>query len=147
MERDFNPKKLPASSLVYIYPEQLEGGSEFRRRARHMTVDIDAVVRRTSVRAKGYVDGKPALEIHVLKSNAANLPIKEGSAVEIELTIGQHIWHAKVRSTPKNKYVWISPKIEDSQGKRHRLVDALGTGYQPNERVVLRTNGYKVQVL
>lgn len=101
-----------------------------------------AVVGRTG----WYADKKPALEIHVPKSEAQSLPIKENGAVEIDLKVANRIWRGKLRMTKNCPYVWISPTLMDSRGQRYRLVDAL-VDFEPNDRVILTTNGRQVEVV
>jgi len=101
-----------------------------------------AVVGRTG----WYADGKPALEIHASKLKADSLPIRENGPAKIDLKIGNRIWRAKLRITEDCPYVWISPTLIDSNGQRCRLVDALAN-FQPNDRVILRTKGRKVEVI
>jgi hypothetical protein len=111
-----------------------------------MVVDTHAVVRRTS----WYADKKPALEIHVAKSEASHLPTNgENGDFEIELKIGEHSWRAKFRWTQRYENVWLSPRIEDFDGKRYRLVDAISTlgDHKGNELVTLKIDGHRVEVV
>ena len=93
-----------------------------------------------------YADEKPALEIHAPKSEAHNLPIKENGSIEIDLKVTDRIWRGKLRMTENCPYVWISPTLMDSRGQRYRLVDIL-VDFEPNDRVILNTNGRQVEVV
>lgn len=99
------------------------------------------VVRQTSV----YADGKPALEIHVRKSDAVHLPIKSDGEKNCSLIVDGRTWTGLLRRTAEYDYVWISPKVWDSAGKRCRLVDAL-SGLAPNDHVWLRIDDSTIEI-
>ena len=94
--------------------------------------------------------GMPTKSQH-LKSTRPNLkrrvfPIKENGAIEIDLKVTDRIWRGKLRMTENCPYVWISPTLMDSRGQRYRLVDVL-VDFEPNDRVILNTNGHQVEIL
>jgi uncharacterized protein (DUF4415 family) len=101
-----------------------------------------AVIGQTSL----YADGKPALEIHAPKAQAKNLPINKDGRVNINLKIGNRRWSAKLHMTKNCPYVWISPTLINSAGRRCRLVDAL-VDFRPKDRVILKTEGREVEVI
>lgn len=95
-----------------------------------------------------YVDGTPKREIHVPIERARGLPFVLGTRVSIELRVGQATYEGGLRSTPENRYVWISPDIIGSKGERLSLGKVLTDfGLASNDRVHIRVDGTNLEVV
>jgi len=72
-----------------------------------------------------YADGVERMEIWINKKKAYPLPFKLGIRVPIRLRVGAHVYHAGLRSTENNDYVWICSDLIDDKGKKARLTKVL----------------------
>lgn len=133
MPRRAKPKPLKAA---------VDAGGADKNDFTASTGETRAIVGRTG----WYADGKPALEIHVRKSETRSLPIRQNGITEIDLKVGNRTWHAKLHMTQNCRDVWMSPVVIDDRGQRGRLVDAL-VNFRPNDRVILKTRGREVEVV
>ena len=83
-------------------------------------------------------DDLERLEIWVDKKVAGPLPCENNLRIPVQLIIGDQVYTAGLRSTPRNSYVWICPDLEDSRGKKARLAEVLGAnGFEKNQKVLL----------
>jgi hypothetical protein len=89
-----------------------------------------------------YKDGTERLEIWINRKFDPELPNINGLPVQICLIIGQNRYDGLIRSTVKNKYIWISPTIRTLDGKRTTLGHVLPEmEFRKNERVTLSVVG------
>ena len=104
-----------------------------------MTNSVIGAVRQLG---RDYADGTLWLEIHVPIEKADQLPIQLGVRVPVKLQVGQTEYMAGLRSTKKNKYVWVCPDIYLPTGERRTLGRALTDAeFRPNDRVKLVVSG------
>lgn len=109
-----------------------------------MTVQVRGFARGV---ATFYSDGAEAMEIHTPKSEAHGLPFVDGQRVPVSLRIGAREFIAGLRATESNRYVWISPDVRDSEGRKARLVDILKeANIGKNQRLGLLVNGTNITV-
>ena len=95
-----------------------------------------------------YSNGTERLEIWVDKDNARGLPYVDGERMAISLKIGSQQYTGGIRSTIKNKYVWVCPDIEDENGQKDSLTNALKRGnFKKNQQVYLEVDGVLITVL
>lgn len=109
-----------------------------------MTATVRAVVRGIGNR---YADGTESIEIHVPVGSAQGLPYLLGTRVEIELSVDGTTYRAGLRSTERNKFVWICPNVVAPGGVKARLADIVtAAGWNKNDRVFLVTDGLSITV-
>ena len=94
-----------------------------------------------------YQNGLERFEIHIKKQDAKYLPYIENEAVPIELCINDTCYDSLLRSTAKNKYVWISPKLITKNEEKETLANVLlEEGFQKNQTVSLKVDGKIIHV-
>ena len=94
-----------------------------------------------------YADNYERMEIWVENNKANALPYKENTRVPIQLFICSNRHAAGLRSTAKNKYVWICPNLLDSDRKNLSLSRVLTScGFKKNEKVKLSVNKDSITV-
>ena len=100
---------------------------------------VNAVIRGLG---KPYADGTEPIEIHVLPNNAHGLPFSYGTRVPVTLTVNSETYHAGLRATVVNKYVWICPDVKTKNGTTKKLAHIVDDArFKKNERVILEVNG------
>ncbi len=102
-----------------------------------------------TVRSTGqYADKTPVLEIHVPVAHAAGLTAERDGAVRVQLLLGDEWYKGRVRATPENDYVWVSPTVTTLSGERSSLGRVLSNlRVRANDRVQLKVRGSKIRVL
>ena len=109
-----------------------------------MTSKVQGKVRGLS---QFYVGGLERTEIWVNKKQADPLPFVEGKRVGIELLISSHRYHAGLRATSQNRYVWICPDLKDQNGARPSLAQVLKQfGFSKNLSVWLHVREKSVEL-
>ena len=104
-----------------------------------MTNFVNGVVRQLG---QNYADGTLRLEVHVPIERANHLPLQIGKRVPVTLHVGGMEYSAGLRSTKKNKYVWICPDVYLPAGERLTLGRILtDAALCPNDRVQLAVDG------
>ncbi|HCG7136790.1 restriction endonuclease [Vibrio parahaemolyticus] len=94
---------------------------------------IKGKVRRTN----RYADGSDYLEIHLKKSDCANLPFIEGERVNVDSLIDNTRYQVGLRMTRDNDYAWICPNAY-AQGEKERLANVLSAiGLSANDEVLV----------
>ena len=94
---------------------------------------------------KRYADGTEPMEIWVTIDRACGLPYSNGNRIPIDLQINGDHYHAGLRATVNNAYVWISPDIKTQDGIPKKLAHVLEiAGFKKNDRVLLATNGKNI---
>lgn len=100
-----------------------------------------AITARVRGTGRRYKDGQEALEIHIARDEAHGLPTKQGARVKVHLKIGPRLYTAGLRSTRRNRYVWICPNLDDGV----KLADALArAGFKKNQAIELDVSGETV---
>jgi hypothetical protein len=95
-----------------------------------------------------YSNGKERFEIHIAKSNAEYLRHTIGSPMPILLQIGAVVYNGVLRSTVKNKYLWISATVYDHDGNRKTLEDVLSkNGILKNQIILLHYTSGKICIV
>jgi hypothetical protein len=62
--------------------------------------------------------------------------------VPVTISIGGSDFQAGLRTTPRQKIVYVAADLQDSTGKAARLADVLRrNGFRRNDRVVLKAHG------
>jgi transcriptional regulator with XRE-family HTH domain len=100
-------------------------------------------------------DGLESFKIEIPKKQANGFPYQDGGRVSVNLIIANNNYIASVRSTKRNKYVWICPNLSDKGNEKTNLTKVLkDNGIEKNETVALEyeseenmTVGEKVQLL
>lgn len=85
-------------------------------------------------------------EIWVPKATAVGLPFLLGRPSAISLDIIGARYSGTLRSTPSNKYVWISPTIRLVNGNRSTLSSALKDNFVVNETVQLEVRDKTITI-
>ena len=94
-----------------------------------------------------YADGLERMEIWIDRNLANSLPNRDNQRISISLKIGETIYHAGIRSTPANVYVWICPDLINEFGKRVSLASVLANnGFLKNQTVKLDVVGKIVEI-
>jgi hypothetical protein len=94
-----------------------------------------------------YADGSPQLEIHVPIERADGLSFQFGRRVSMKLRVGQSEYEAGLRSTRKNRYVWICPDVKSLRGDKQTLGRVLtDAGFGANDAVRLECKGTAITV-
>lgn len=92
-----------------------------------------------------YVDGTERMEIHVRLDDARALPHAMNIRIPVLLAISGTQYHAGVRATPNNLYVWICPDIRTLLCERKKLGHALAdAGFHKNDQVFLDVDGNSI---
>jgi len=109
-----------------------------------MQKTIKAKVRGLS---KYYVSGLELLEIWVLKVDADEMPYVEGKRVPVNLKLEQDKYEAGLRSTRKNKFIWLCPDLKDIRGEKVSLSEVLNkSGIEKNSNVYLTIRDRNITV-
>lgn len=96
---------------------------------------------------KRYADGTEPMEIWVPSDRANGLPYSNGLSIPINLQIDGEIYHAGLRATEKNTYVWISPDLRTKDGASDKLVYVLArAGFKKNDKILLLVEGHNILV-
>ena len=91
---------------------------------------------------KRYADGTEPMEIWVPSDRANGLPYSNGQRVPVSLKISGDFYHAGLRATVKNAYVWISPDVINGAGLPEKLAHVLArAGFKKNDKVFLCIEG------
>ena len=85
-------------------------------------------------------------EIWVPKATAVGLPFLLGRPSAVSLDIIGTRYSATLRSTPRNKYVWISPTVRLANGNRSTLAAALKDSFVVNETVLLEVRNKSITI-
>lgn len=94
---------------------------------------------------KRYVDGTEPMEIWVPSDRANGLPYSYGNRIPIDLQINGEHYHAGLRATVNNAYIWISPDVKTKDGVSKKLAYVLtNAGFKKNDKVFLVTDGNKI---
>ena len=92
-----------------------------------------------------YANGVERMEIHVMKKAAHALPYKN-TRIRITLVIRDELYTGGLRSTERNKYVWICPDLILG-GVKKRLADVLNKAkFRKNCPVQLIVRGDHIHV-
>ena len=95
-----------------------------------------------------YYDGSERLEIWVDKDNSRGIPYVAGERIAISLKIGAQQYTGGIRSTIKNKYVWVCPDIVDENGQKDSLANALKrVNFKKNQQVCLEIERGLITIL
>lgn len=109
-----------------------------------MAPSVEGKIRDTG---HSYPDGLKSLEIHVAKNKAVGVPYVLDQPTPVRLQILDVIYDAELRATSGNGYVWISPTLKSSSGKRTTLSAVLDQGgFLANEKVSLQVDGTRIVV-
>lgn len=96
---------------------------------------VNAVIRGLG---KPYADGTESIEIHVPPNHAHGLPFSYGTRVPVVLIVNGETYHAGLRATLANKYVWICPNVKTKDGKSKKLAHIVAdAGFKKNDRAIL----------
>ena len=109
-----------------------------------------AVLVEAKVRGLGqyYPNGNERFEIHIAKTNAADMGHTIGHPMRVQLQIGCTILFGMLRSTVLNKYLWISATVYDQNSNRMKLVDVLASnGIVKNQRIGLAVDSGKLRII
>lgn len=107
-----------------------------------MTSVVNASIRGLGNR---YSDGTERTEIHVQLDCAHGLPYCHDIRVPVVLHIRGEPYHAGLRATIDNNYVWICPDITAIDGTRKKLACILAdAGFKKNDRVFLIVDGTNI---
>lgn len=107
-----------------------------------MTSVVNAAIRGLGNR---YGDGTERIEIHVPSDNAHGLPYSHDIRVPVVLHISGEPYHAGLRATKNNNYVWICPNVKANDGTRKKLADIIANaGFKKNDRVFLVVDGMDI---
>jgi hypothetical protein len=88
--------------------------------------------------SKYCADGSESLKIEIPKKQGIDFPYQDGDRVPVNLTIANKTYLAGVRSTKRNKYIWICPDLFDKGKNKTTLAKALNdNGIVRNETVSL----------
>lgn len=94
---------------------------------------------------KRYADGTEPMEIWVPTDRANGLPYSNGNRIPIDLQINGEHYHAGLRATVNNAYVWISPDVKTQDGVSKKLAHVLANaGFKKNDKVLLVTDGKNI---
>lgn len=100
---------------------------------------VNAVVRGLG---KPYADGTEPIEIHILRNHAHGLPFSYDRRIAVTLTVNNETYHAGLRATVDNKYIWICPDIKTKDGAKKKLAHIIGDAkFKKNDCVILEVNG------
>lgn len=92
-----------------------------------------------------YADGIERMEIWIDSDRANGLPYSYGHRIPIVLQINGVHYHAGLRATVNNDYVWISPDLKSEDGVADKLAYVLTkAGFNKNDKVILITDGKNI---
>jgi putative restriction endonuclease len=107
-------------------------------------MNIYGVVRHTG---GCYRDGLERWEIYVGKSQAKDLPYKEGGRVQVLLAVGDESYYGYTRATKGYENVWISPILYADENRRTTLARVLvDAEFERNQRVQLSFDGNQIRI-
>lgn len=94
-----------------------------------------------------YADGTNNVEIHFSLDCIEDLPIVKNQRASINLVVNGSTYHAGIRHTDNNKYIWISPDCEFN-GKKMRLSDVIfNAGFKRNDEIFISFEGLQGTVI
>ena len=109
-----------------------------------MTTVVNAVIRGLG---KRYADGTEPIEIHVSTNRANGLPYCYGTRVSITLYVNGVPYHAGLRATIDNNYVWICPNTTAMDGTPNKLAHIIAdAGFKKNELISLLVDGADIRI-
>jgi hypothetical protein len=100
---------------------------------------VNAVIRGLGTR---YADGTEPIEIHISTDRAHGLPYSYDIRVPVALHIDGEPYHAGLRATMSNNYVWICPNVIAKDGTSKKLAHIVAdAGFKKNDRIFLIVDG------
>ena len=85
-----------------------------------------------------YKNGDERIEIHIQKNDAIDFPCKNDKRLSAKISFGDKVYFAGIRTTEKNKYIWVCPDLKDENDKKINLSTIIKeNGLSKNQVVIL----------
>ena len=95
-----------------------------------------------------YSNGLEILEIHFKKDLSDKLPNRDSNRIKINLIVGNQSYEAGIRSTHKNRYIWICPDLKYDNDAGISLSKVLmDNGICKNQTITIEVKGDRFQII